>query len=198
LSPRTASRSVKRNTLKSVPRAVSEIIMKLLAKTVGRYQTAEGVASDLRRCLHQWETQRLIAEFPLGEHDVPDRLLIPEKLYGRAREIEVLLATFHRLVLFLDDLQWLDAATLDLLEDLLTRAFRDNANVSGKEGDRRGPGRTQGRWQVQQELRSDLVSPPPHSTQKSRPSKSISVSSKRCNCAPPVQPGSCWQTTDSR
>ena len=28
----------------------------------------------------------------------------------------------HPLALFLDDLQWLDAATLDLIEDLLTRA----------------------------------------------------------------------------
>src|SRR6202041_3554732 len=42
----------------------------------------------------------------------------------------------HPLALFLDDLQWLDAATLDLMEDLLTRpdvqsllligAYRDN------------------------------------------------------------------------
>ena len=29
-----------------------------------------------------------IDEFPLGEHDTPDRLLIPEKLYGREREID--------------------------------------------------------------------------------------------------------------
>ena len=34
----------------------------------------------------------------LGEHDMPDRLLIPEKLYGRAREIETLLASFDRVV----------------------------------------------------------------------------------------------------
>jgi PAS domain S-box-containing protein len=39
-----------------------------------------------------------IAEFPLGEQDVPDRLLIPEKLYGRAREIDALLASFDRVV----------------------------------------------------------------------------------------------------
>jgi hypothetical protein len=33
-----------------------------------------------------------------GEHDTPDRLLIPEKLYGRAREVETLLASFDRIV----------------------------------------------------------------------------------------------------
>ena len=77
--------------LKNVPAPVSAIIMKLLAKTAEeRYQTAAGVESDLRRCLAEWETQRRIDEFPLGEHDTPDRLLIPEKLYGRAREIDTL------------------------------------------------------------------------------------------------------------
>jgi serine/threonine protein kinase len=85
--------------LKGIPDPVSAIIMKLLAKTAeDRYQTAVGVESDLRRCLAEWDTQRRIDEFPLGEHDTPDRLLIPEKLYGRASEIETLLAAFDRIV----------------------------------------------------------------------------------------------------
>ena len=59
--------------------------MKLLAKTAeDRYQTAAGLERDLRRCLAEWEARRRIDDFPLGEHDTPDRLLIPEKLYGRA------------------------------------------------------------------------------------------------------------------
>ena len=84
---------------KEVPGAVSAIIMKLLAKTAEeRYQTAAGVEHDLRRCLAQWEAEGRISDFPLGAHDTPDRLLIPEKLYGRAREIEILLAAFERVV----------------------------------------------------------------------------------------------------
>jgi len=85
--------------LKGVPGAVSAIIMKLLAKTAEeRYQTAAGAASDLRRCLTEWETQHRIDEFPLGEQDTPDRLLIPEKLYGRELENAALLAAFDRVV----------------------------------------------------------------------------------------------------
>lgn len=85
--------------LKNIPGPVSATIMKLLAKTAEeRYQTVAGAESDLRRCLAEWETRRRIDEFPLGEHDTPDRLLILEKLYGRAREIETLLASFDRIV----------------------------------------------------------------------------------------------------
>src|SRR6202162_3677775 len=80
-----------------VPHPVSGIITKLLAKTAEeRYQTAAGLESDLRRCLTEWETQHRIDQFPLGEHDTPDRLLIPEKLYGRESEIDALLAAFDR------------------------------------------------------------------------------------------------------
>jgi predicted ATPase len=82
-----------------VPAAVSALIMKLLAKTAEeRYQTASGVERDLRRCLTEWETHGHIEAFPLGQQDTPDRLLIPEKLYGRAREVETLLAAFDRIV----------------------------------------------------------------------------------------------------
>src|ERR1700726_2726054 len=85
--------------LKNVPGSVSAITMKLLAKTAeDRYQTAVGAESDLRRCLAEWETQRRIDEFALGGQDTPDRLLIPEKLYGRESEIEALVAAFDRVV----------------------------------------------------------------------------------------------------
>jgi PAS domain S-box-containing protein len=84
---------------RDVPAPLSAIILKLLAKTAEeRYQTAAGVEHDLRRCLADWEARGAIAPFPLGERDTPDRLLIPEKLYGRQREIETLLAAFDRVV----------------------------------------------------------------------------------------------------
>jgi predicted ATPase len=44
------------------------------------------------------ETQHCVDRFPLGEHDTPDRLLIPEKLYGRGDEIDTLLTSFDRVV----------------------------------------------------------------------------------------------------
>src|SRR3954447_13599918 len=85
--------------VKNLPGSVSAIIMKLLAKTAEeRYQTAAGAESDLRRCLAEWETRGEIDEFPPGEHDTPDRLLIPEKLYGRTAETDTLLASFGRIV----------------------------------------------------------------------------------------------------
>src|SRR5438132_2614252 len=82
-----------------VPSVVSAIVLKLLAKMPEeRYQTAAGVERDLRRCLAAWEAGRPIDDFPLGEDDTPDRLLVPEKLYGRSREVETLLAAFDRIM----------------------------------------------------------------------------------------------------
>jgi PAS domain S-box-containing protein len=82
-----------------VPAPVSAIILKLLAKTAeDRYQTAAGVEADFRQCVAEWQARRHLETFILGAHDTPDRLMIPEKLYGRAGEIEMLLASFDRVV----------------------------------------------------------------------------------------------------
>jgi PAS domain S-box-containing protein len=82
-----------------VPGPLAAIVMKLLAKTAEeRYQTAAGVTADLRRCQAEWEATGRIGPFPLGTHDASDRLLIPEKLYGREREIDALIAAFGRVV----------------------------------------------------------------------------------------------------
>jgi PAS domain S-box-containing protein len=85
--------------LHKVPGPVSAIIMKLLAKTPEeRYQTAAGAESDLGRCLVEWKTHGRIDEFTLGQNDTPNRLFIPEKLYGRAQEINTLSAAFDRVL----------------------------------------------------------------------------------------------------
>jgi serine/threonine protein kinase len=82
-----------------VPANVSAIILKLLSKTAEeRYQTAAGLATDLRKCLAEWESHGRISRFSLGTHDISDRLLIPEKWYGREREIKTLLDAFDQVV----------------------------------------------------------------------------------------------------
>ena len=82
-----------------LPGPLSAIVIKLLAKTgEERYQTAAGVEADLRRCLAEWERHGRIEPFSLGGCDVSDRLLIPEKLYGREPEIDTLIASFDRVV----------------------------------------------------------------------------------------------------
>src|ERR1700720_2966987 len=83
----------------NLPATVSAIIMKLLAKTAeDRYQTAAGLTADLRQCLTERESCRRISSFSLGANDISDRLLMPEKLYGRDREIKTLLDAFDQVV----------------------------------------------------------------------------------------------------
>ncbi|MBV9297801.1 MAG: serine/threonine-protein kinase PknK, partial [Verrucomicrobia bacterium] len=84
---------------RDVPEALSAIVLKLLGKTAEeRYQTAAGLETDLRKCLRDWESLGRVDPFPLGTRDLSGRLLIPEKLYGRDREIKTLLEAFDRVV----------------------------------------------------------------------------------------------------
>jgi predicted ATPase len=81
------------------PLAVSDIIMKLLNKTVEeRYQSARGLLLDLETCLVELRAKGSIEPFPLGARDVWHGLRISAKLYGREDEIAALFASFERVV----------------------------------------------------------------------------------------------------
>jgi predicted ATPase/signal transduction histidine kinase/CheY-like chemotaxis protein/tRNA A-37 threonylcarbamoyl transferase component Bud32 len=81
----------------SIPKTISDIVMKLLAKTAEeRYQSALGLKADLENCRLQLEQTGEITEFPLACRDLVERLQIPQKLYGREAEIEELMAAFRR------------------------------------------------------------------------------------------------------
>ena len=80
-----------------IPAAVAEIVLKLLAKVPeDRYQSASGLELDLRHCLSKWEAHARIERFPLGLRDSSERLILPERLYGRERELDALHAAFER------------------------------------------------------------------------------------------------------
>lgn len=82
-----------------VPEVLSDMLMRLLAKAPEeRYQTALGLEADLRRSLAELEERGTIAPFPLGRSDIPDKLQIPTKLYGRKQERALLLEAFERVV----------------------------------------------------------------------------------------------------
>ena len=77
--------------------SLSDIVLKLIAKNAEkRYQSALGIKHDLRQCFDQWNETGRIVEFELGQRDLCDRFLIPEKLYGREAEVQILLDTFER------------------------------------------------------------------------------------------------------
>jgi predicted ATPase/signal transduction histidine kinase len=88
-----------RERITGIPEPVSAIVLKLLAKTAEeRYQTAAGLEADLRKCLLGWDSTGGIQPFAIAQQDVPDRLLIPEKLYGREQERQTLLQAFDRVI----------------------------------------------------------------------------------------------------
>ncbi|MEO0806106.1 MAG: AAA family ATPase, partial [Cyanobacteria bacterium J06643_4] len=81
----------------TVAKMVSQIVLKLMAKNAeDRYQSALGLKHDLLYCLQSLKEVGEISEFKLGQRDVCDRFLIPDKLYGRDAEVQQLLSAFER------------------------------------------------------------------------------------------------------
>lgn len=83
----------------SVPPAVAAIVMKLLAKDAEeRYQSAEGLSTDLKRCQRSLRAAGRIDPFPLGEQDISGQFRIPQRLYGREGEAQRYLSVFERVL----------------------------------------------------------------------------------------------------
>lgn len=79
-----------------IPVSLSRIVMKLLAKAAeDRYQSIHGLKADLEECLSRLNRGNK-DDFKIAQHDVSEKFSIPEKLYGREKEIATLLDVFHR------------------------------------------------------------------------------------------------------
>ncbi|WP_448265683.1 PAS domain-containing protein [Nostoc sp. DSM 114159] len=81
----------------TIPKPISDIILKLMAKNAeNRYQSAWGIKADLEMCAEQLAQIGQISSIQLALQDVCDRFQIPQKLYGRDKEVAMLLAAFDR------------------------------------------------------------------------------------------------------
>ena len=80
----------------AIPVVISDMIMRLLAKAPEeRYQNGYGLLADIRECFRQLEEKQKIEAFELGRHDISNRFIIPQKLFGREKEISALLERFE-------------------------------------------------------------------------------------------------------
>ncbi|MCB1191090.1 MAG: serine/threonine-protein kinase PknK [Leptospiraceae bacterium] len=82
----------------SIPVTLSNITLKLMSKNAeDRYQTLLGLIYDLQKCLEQFLTLHKIEAFEIGANDKLSKFRIPQKLYGREKEIQILLDSFKRI-----------------------------------------------------------------------------------------------------
>jgi histidine kinase len=81
----------------SISKTVSDIILKLLAKSpADRYQTAAGLLADLRRAYESWSDLRSVPSFALGTRDFSAQIRFSEALYNRDAQLNALLTAFHQ------------------------------------------------------------------------------------------------------
>ena len=79
----------------AIPAMLSAIVMKLLEKNAEtRYQSHEGILADVQECMHHWQTSLSVPPFQLGGNESFERFLVPQKMYGRNREIAILKDAF--------------------------------------------------------------------------------------------------------
>ena len=82
----------------SLPKQISRIIRVLLSKNAeDRYQSGFGLEADLRQCLEQLDDNGRITDFEISDKKVFTKYQIPQKLYGREKEADLLLQAFEEI-----------------------------------------------------------------------------------------------------
>lgn len=80
---------------KEIPLALSQIVMKLMSKRPDeRYQSAYGLKHDLQLCIEAVKTPGYLPQ--LGQFDHSKSVKIPQRLFGRDKEIGSLQNAFHK------------------------------------------------------------------------------------------------------
>ena len=81
-----------------IPKPVSNIVMKLIAKNPeDRYQNINGIKMDLEQCVNQLKNSGNIPDFVIGQQDIPHQFQLPKKLYARDQECHELVSTCKRI-----------------------------------------------------------------------------------------------------
>ena len=80
-----------------IPPPLSDIVMKLLAKAAEeRYQSARPAQGGPLPVAAEWDAGRELSPFAPGRSDIGDRFLVPQRLYGRERQLAQLMAAFEQ------------------------------------------------------------------------------------------------------
>ncbi|WP_224372696.1 trifunctional serine/threonine-protein kinase/ATP-binding protein/sensor histidine kinase [Hyalangium versicolor] len=83
----------------SIPEPIAAIVLKLLAKDpAARYQSAWGLISDLEECQRRLRAHESFTNFQPGGMDRTVQFRLPQGLYGRAEDIEQLVAAHAKAV----------------------------------------------------------------------------------------------------
>ncbi|GAA0810582.1 AAA family ATPase [Colwellia asteriadis] len=81
----------------TIPEVLSAIVAKLMAKSPeNRYQSARGLQVDLHQCYQQWQKNDMIELFTLAQSDISLHFHISPKLYGRDKELSIILEGYQR------------------------------------------------------------------------------------------------------
>ena len=80
-----------------IPAVISKIINKLMAKTAkSRYQSCEGLETDLEKCLQELNIFSKILDFEIAQNDFSDKLIISRRIYGRSKELGLLQSALNK------------------------------------------------------------------------------------------------------